>query len=171
MSTRATPNTPATIQPAGTGVNLELADLNAHIAIELAAGLSDAAAIRERYGISDAQWETLSKNKTFRRMIVEAMENLRGDMNAGARITKKAEIVLEDAIPVLDGIIHNPQMVAQARIDAIKELRTLSGRGAKDGSIPAAAGGGFTLNINIGAGREVHVIPAQAPRPVIEHDE
>lgn len=139
--------------------------------MELAAGLSDAKAIRERYGISDAQWQTLSKNKTFRQMLAEAIQTLKGDLNAGVRITKKAEIVLEDAIPVLDNIIHNPTMIAQARIDAIKELRTLSGRGAKDGSVVPMVGGGFTLNINIGAGRERLVIPAQAiPVQAIEHE-
>jgi hypothetical protein len=168
MSTRDDPNTPAEVQPPDIGVDLELASLNAHIAAELAAGLSDPPAIRERYGISEEQWRMLAKNKAFRSMVAEAIQNFKGDMNAGARITMKAEIILEDSIPVLDQIIHNPQITPQARIEAIKELRTLSGRTGKD-SGTSVPGGGFTLNINIGNGERL-VIPAQPVRPAIEHE-
>jgi hypothetical protein len=90
-------------------------------------------------------------------MLVEAIREFGGDMNAGNRIQKKADIVLEDAIPAYDGMIHNADIPAQARIDAGKLLAQLAGRTAKQGEGGAPVGGGFTLNINLG-GREKLVI-------------
>lgn len=157
MGARALPKTSSQVTLPGTDTSLDLSALNAHIAAELAAGLSDAAAVRERYGISMKQWETLKKSPVFRRMLAEAVQALRGDLNAGARIQKKADIVLEDAIPAYDAMIHDPQIPAQARIDAGKLLAQLAGRTAKQSEGGAPTGSGFTLNINIG-GREKLVI-------------
>src|SRR5690554_5677415 len=105
MSARATPKI-SSMQVAlpGADASLDLSSLNAHIAAELAAGLSDAAAIRERYGITLEQWQALAKSPVFRQMLREAIETFRGDLNAGNRIQKKADIVLEDAIPAYDGM-------------------------------------------------------------------
>lgn len=155
MSARSSPNTQ--VQLPGTDASLDLSSLNAHIAAELAAGLSDAASVRERYGISDIQWDTLKKSPVFRKMLAEAVQTMRGDLNAGVRIQKKADIVIEDAIPAYDAMIHNSDIPAQARIDAGKLLAQLAGRNAKAGEGAPASGSGFTLNINLG-GREKLVI-------------
>src|SRR5690554_183850 len=165
MGAQTLPKSSSQVTLPGTDASLDLSALNAHIAAELAAGLSDAAAVRERYGISMEQWETLKKSPVFRRMLAEAVQTLRGDLNAGARIQKKADIVLEDAIPAYDSMIHNDQIPAQARIDAGKLLAQLAGRTAKQGEGGAPAGGGFTLNINIG-GREKLVIDGKNIPPV-----
>jgi len=157
MNARATPKTSLQVQPTGLDASLDLSALNAHIAAELAAGLSDASAVRERYGISPEQWDTLKKSPVFRRMLADAIREFGGDLNAGNRIQKKADIVLEDAIPAYDTMIHNADVPAQARIDAGKLLAQLAGRTAKPGDGVAPAGGGFTLNINVG-GREKLVI-------------
>lgn len=161
MNARAIPKTSTAVQLPGADASLDLSALNAHIAAELAAGLSDAAAVRERYGISLEQWEVLKKSTVFRRMLAEAVQTLRGDMNAGRRIQMKADIVLEDAIPAYDTMVHNPDIPAQARIDAGKLLAQLAGRNAKPGETAAVPGGGFTLNINIG-GNEKLVIDGKA---------
>lgn len=162
MSARLTPKTSSTqVQLPGSEANLDLSALSAHIAAELAAGLSDAAAVRQRYGISLEQWDVLKQSPMFRDMLREAVTVMRGDMNAGNRITKKAEIVLEDAIPAYDLMIHNKDIPAQARIDAGKLLSQLAGRNAKEGA-PAAMGGGFTLNLNLYGGKEKLVIDGKA---------
>lgn len=146
------PNT--LVKPAGLDASLELSDLSAQIVTELAAGLSDSDAIRERYGISEAQWELLKSNKAFRNMLTEAVQTWRGDMNAGQRITKKSEIVLEDSIPVLYEIAHNPELAPAARIDAIKQMSVLAGKTGKEGAGGGSGAGGFALNINIGGGTQ-----------------
>lgn len=144
------------LQLPGADASCDISALNAHIATELAAGLSDAPAIRERYGITAAQWDRLKKSPQFRAMLAEAIRTWQGDLNAGARIQKKADIVLEDAIPAYDGMIHAKDIAARDKIEAGKLLAALAGRTAKtEGG--AAPGGGFTLNINLG-GRERMVI-------------
>lgn len=158
MSAPATRNTQVTVP--GTDASVDLSALNAHIAAELASRLSDGASVRERYGISDAQWKTLVNSPVFRSMLREAIEQWDGQLNAGARIQKKADIVLEDAIPAYDGMIHNKDIPAQARIDAGKLLAQLAGRTAKAEGTGAGVGGGFTLNINVGGGKEKLVIDA-----------
>ena len=163
VNARVSPKTSlAQVQLPGADASLDLSALSAHIAAELAAGLSDAAACRERYGISTAQWATLSNSPVFREMLGEAVRHFRGDLQAGNRIQKKADIVLEDAIPQYDRMIHDPQIPAQARIDAGKLVAQLAGRTAKaDGTAPA--GGGFTLNINLGDNKTVTIDGTATP--------
>lgn len=143
----ARPSANTKVMVPGTDVGLDLSHLNAHIAAELAAGLSDAATIRERYGISQAQWDTLRKTPAFRNMLAEALQKLQGDLNAGKRITIKSEIALEDSIPVLYEIAHDRDAQSGARVDAVKTMAALAGRNAKEGQ-GAAAGPGFSININ-----------------------
>jgi len=151
-----TGNTSDTVTLPSTGVNLTLSNLHAQIAAELAAGLCDADGAKERYGISDAQWELMRSNPTFRAMLTEALQTWGGELNAGQRITKKSEIVLEDAIPILDSIAHSPDIHPSVRIEAIKQMESLTGRKTKE----AVGGGGvgFTLQINIGDGKRGMVI-------------
>ncbi len=151
MSSRLSANTSAGQQVAipDADASVDLSMLNAHIAAELAAGLSTAADVREKYGISDAQWKTLASSRAFRDMLAEAVREWRGDLNAGARIQKKADIVLEDALPAYDAMIHSKDTPAQARIDAGKLLAQLAGRTAKQVE-GGGGGGGFVLNINLG---------------------
>jgi hypothetical protein len=140
--------TPTQVEIPGTEVPLDLMHLKQQLVTELAAGLSTAAAVRARYGISNAQWAMLKNNALFRSMLVEALQKWRGDTNASQRITLKAEMVLEDAIPAYDRIIHDPEAGPQAKIEAGKLLATLAGRTAKESAL--SNGNGFTLNINIG---------------------
>jgi hypothetical protein len=158
MATKAAKQVASTdVTVPGADTMCDLSALNAHIAAELAAGLSDAAAVRERYGISASQWDVLKKSTVFRNMLAEAIRTLRGDLNAGNRIKIKADIILEDALPAYDSMIHDREVPAQARIDAGKLVAAINGRLNKQGDGPQSVGSGFTLNINIGE-REKMVI-------------
>lgn len=154
-TTRKTPAMP--VQVPGTDTTLDLSSLSAHIASELASGLTDAASVREAYGITEGQWKRLAASPAFRGMLAEAISIWKGELNAGARIQRKADIVLEDAIPAYDGMIHAKDVSARDKVEAGKLLAALAGRGQKQGE-GATAGAGFTLNINLGGGREKLVI-------------
>lgn len=129
------------------GVPLALSDLQAHIASELAAGLSDPDAIKARYQISDEKWESLRKNPIFRKMVADAIEKFQGDLNAKERIRLKAAIATEDTIVPLYGMVYDESLPAASRIEAQKQLSRMAGtdRSAEDG---AGGGGGFKLVIN-----------------------
>ena len=146
----------------GTGTTIELGDLKAHIAAELAAELSSPEDVRKRYGLTKAQWDLLKVNPTFRSMVKEAITTWRGSLAAGARITKKAEIMLEDAMPELYGLAKNVTIPSAERITAIQTIADLAGRGAKAPPPVAAGAQGFTLNIQFGDGKSGVTIDGKA---------
>lgn len=136
--------------------SMALLRLSPTIAAELAAGLRDVASVKSHYEISDAQWETLKANPTFRNMMREALEQFGGDLNAKNRITLKAEIALEDTLVVLAEIAYDKKAQSASRIDAVKTLAQLSGRNNK---VAEGGGGsaGFALNIVIGGNQPVTI--------------
>lgn len=149
----------------GTDTSLPLDALKATIVMELAAGLTDAAGVRERYGISEGQWEILRRAPLFRQMLKEAIERLAGDTNAGARIKLKADVLLEDNLGILDEIANDRDAQSQARIEAVKTMAQLAGRNQKD-TVQGGGAGAFNLQIIIG---EQQVSVTGNPLPPLEH--
>lgn len=130
---------------------LELSHLSPLICMELAAGLSDPESVCEKYDITPAQWERLRINPTFLSMMNEATLAFAGDINAGKRITKKAEILLEESLPILHRIMTRPDASTQAVLDTVKQLTVLAGR-TQRAENTGAAGGGFNVAIHINTG-------------------
>jgi len=130
---------------------LGLSHLSATICAELAAGLADADSIKLKYKLSDMQWDKLKSAPTFRNMLKDALQRFAGDMNAGKRIMVKAEILLEDSLPVLDEVIHNKEGSTQSKIDSIKQLTVLARKDGK-GEAAGQAGQGFNVSIHINTG-------------------
>lgn len=145
---------------------LELAHLSPLICMELAAGLSDPESVCDKYSITPAQWDRLKINPTFVGMMKEAATAFTGDINAGKRITKKAEILLEESLPILHKIMSRPDSSTQAILDTVKQLGVLAGRtGKSDLSSAAAQGSGFNVAIHINTGRD----DARIEGALIEH--
>ncbi len=144
---------------------LGLSHLSASICAELAAGLTDADGIKSKYELTDSQWGRLSQNPVFRNMLKDALTKFSGDMNAGKRILLKAEILLEDSLPVLDGLIHDKEGSSSNKLDSIKQLTALAQKGGKaEGGVAGGAGFDVQIHINTGGGNDA--IPI-----VIEHKE
>jgi hypothetical protein len=92
-------------------------------------------------------------------MVREAIKAFQGSVNAGKRITLKAEVMLEDSLADLYGIVKNLETPSGERIKAVQTMAELAGRGK--GAAVADAGNsapkGFTLNINVGDGKNVTI--------------
>lgn len=131
---------------------LELAHLSPLICMELAAGLSDPESVCEKYRISEAQWQRLKVNPTFRGMMQEATLAFSGDANAGKRITKKAEILLEESLPILHRIMTRDDASTQAVLDTVKQLSVLAGRTQRQAEGSGQGGSGFNVQIQINTG-------------------
>lgn len=144
--------------------SLGLSHLSASICAELAAGLADAEGIKDKHKLTDQQWEKLKINPAFRSMLRDALGKLSGDMNAGKRILLKAEILLEDSLPVLDAMIHDKEGASGNKLDSIKQLTVLAQKSGKAEGGPAG-GVGFDVQIHINTGGGNEAIPAL----VIEH--
>lgn len=132
--------------------SLDLTHLSATICAELASGLSDAQGIRIKYQISNDEWNRLKVNPTFRSMLAEAVAEWKGDLNAGKRIVKKAEIMLEDSLPVLYEVAHDKESPRQQRLDAIKAMGVFAGKTNSRGEAGGNASGvshGAVINITI----------------------
>lgn len=136
---------------------LGLSHLSATICAELAAGLADAEGIRAKYELTEAQWEKLKNNVVFRGMLKDALQKFSGDIGTSARIKMKAEILLEDSLPVLDKLIHDAECGAGSRLDSIKQLTVLaekSGGGKGEKSSDAQHGFNVGIYINTGEGND-----------------
>ena len=131
---------------------LELAHLSPLICLEIAAGLADEQSVCEKYGISEAQWMRLKINPTFVAMMQEATLTFSGDANAGKRITKKAEILLEESLPILHRIMTRADASTQSVLDTVKQLTVLAGRTQRQSDGSGAQGGGFNVAIHINTG-------------------
>lgn len=139
---------------------LDYTHLSPTICVELAAGLITPADVPAKFNLSEEQWERLKGTKFFLRMLQDAGEKFSGDLGAGKRITLKAEMLLEESLPVLDAIVHNPDGSTQSKIDSIKQLSVLAGRTQRQENI-GAAGAGFNVAIHINTGDS-------NPAPVID---
>lgn len=148
---------------------LNLSHLSATICAELAAGLSDAAGIKLKYELTDGQWDRLKINPIFRAMLKDALVKFQGDIGAPARIKMKAEILLEDSLPVLDRIVHDKEGGAATKLDAVKQLTVLAEKsgGGKGGEKGEMTGTGFNVQIHINTGGGTDAAPA-TPALVID---
>ncbi len=144
---------------------LELAHLSPLICMELAAGLSDPESVCDKYGLTESQWERLKINPTFMGMMQEATLAFAGDANAGKRITKKAEILLEESLPILHKIMTRDEASTQAVLDTVKQLTVLAGRTQRQVEGTKDTSGGFNVAIHINTGNGQTRVEGE----VIEH--
>lgn len=138
---------------------LDYSHLSPTICVELAAGLISPKDVPSKFELTEEQWERLKKSKMFLHMLKDAGEKFTGDLGASRRITLKSEMLLEDALPVLDQIIHNADGSTQSKIDGIKQLSVLAGRTQRADGSNGPAGGGFNVAIHINTGDEVTSAP------------
>lgn len=137
---------------------LDYTHLSPTICVELAAGLVQPGDVPVKYNLSTRQWERLKKSQFFIQMLKDAGEKFSGDLGASRRITIKSEMLLEEALPVLDSIVHNAEGSTQSKIDSIKQLSVLAGR-TQRAAEGGAAGGGFNVAIHINTGNDVKSAP------------
>lgn len=129
---------------------LEMEHLSPLICVELAAGLSTPEGVRKKYNISDDQWLRLKENPTFLRMMKEATLTFAGDVNAGKRIQKKAEILLEELLPKMFRLANAEEASTGTVVDIVKQLKEIAGITARNvGQGAGGAGGGFAVDIHI----------------------
>lgn len=137
---------------------LDYTHLSPSICVALAAGLVNPADVPKKYGMTEAQWDKLKQSKFFVGMLKDAGEKFSGEVGASRRITLKSEMLLEDALPVLDEIVHNPEGSTQSKIDSIKQMSVLAGR-TQRAAEGGAAGAGFNVAIHINTGDDVKSAP------------
>lgn len=147
LATAPAPQASAPGRPSVSDMGL-FTELSANLAAELAAQLRPAKEVIARYGLSAAEFAKLASTPAFKQMLREAQQTWASDLNAQERIRAKAAVITEEGLLVLHQIIHNTELPAPNRMDAIKHASTLADALPRKDD---AGGGGnkFTVNIDL----------------------
>ncbi len=129
---------------------LDFVHLSPLICMELASGLSTVDGVCAKYDISPEQWLRLKDNPTFTSMMREMTTAFAGDLNAGKRVVKKAEILLEEALPIMHRLMKSPDASTGTVVDIVKQLKEIAGIGGRYGGQGSGnVGPGFNVQIEI----------------------
>ena len=128
-----------------TGLLVPIDSIIAHLAFEVAAGLSNIEEVKSRFNITGEQWGVITKNEAFQEALGKAISELEGDTNALKRIRLKAQVALEDSIPALYQIAHDGEAATAARVSAVQQM----GRMAGVDSEAVKQDNGFSITINV----------------------
>jgi hypothetical protein len=121
-------------------------------------GLESEKSIRERYRLSDADWERLGRDDA----LVEKIEFLRAArIKSGATRREKAQRYVVAAVDTVNGIVADPKANARHRIDGAKLLDSFAGFTSSE---PTADEERVVVTINLGSdvlrfGRAVRPAP------------
>jgi hypothetical protein len=133
-------------------------------------GLVSESQVRKKYRLSDESWQCLGQDDALVAKIEEVKLARR---RTGESAREKAQAVFPRAVDVLASVMDDPRQSARHRIDACREVRTVSGVGPE--AAPAATAEKFMIVINIG-NDEILKYPPNDSKPldvnskVIEHD-
>lgn len=141
----------------------------------VAYGLETPTRVAEDLGIAPAALISLMENDDFQEIILEARARWNDPNNAAQRTRVKADIILEDALPRLDALIHAGTTSPQDTVRAVSLTHSLTSHrqeleDAKNQVITGMGGGlnGFTLNITLPDANGVQR-PVNIGRQPLEH--
>lgn len=115
----------------------------ATLPVEIALRTASPQALRDAYGISDAEWEALTAHPVFLADIRNAVEALKKD---GMSFRKKAALQAEALLETSWRMIHDADVADTVRADLIKFTTRVAGL---DASKEQAANNAPALNIQI----------------------
>jgi len=130
----------------------------AHLASEIASDLVDLKDILERHQITQAHLGVLTQQTEFNQMLEEFSRDWKHPMNVKERIRLKAALAIEDGMIDMYAIFRNEDLAPAARLDAYKQLVTLSDTAPRR-EAEAGGGAGFSIVINVGKNGEKDVTP------------
>lgn len=119
---------------------MNITELSAALAADLAAEIYPQDVIFNNHGISPEAGEELLSQPWFAAMVAQAKRDWDALDNVKDRIRIKAQITLEEAIPTMYGLISDKNTPGAARVAAFKEMKEIAGMGMKEG---AEGGAGF----------------------------
>lgn len=125
-------------------------DVTSKLALEIAAELSPAHEVIQRYGLSTSEFALVASTPKFRQLYKEARAYWGSDSNAKERIQAKATMLVEDSMLEMFAIIHNKTLAPAARIDSFKTLSKMARTSGDAKDEGAAVGSQFSITIDLG---------------------
>jgi hypothetical protein len=112
---------------------INVAELSAALAADLAAELYDHETVFKNHGLSLEVGQSLLAQPWFRAMVEQARRDWDALDNTKDRIRAKAQIALEESIPTVYGLISDKNTPGAARVAAFKEMKEIAGMGRAEG--------------------------------------
>lgn len=131
----------------------------AHLASEIASDLIDLQDILERHQITQAHLGVLTQQTEFSQMLDEFTRDWKSPMNVKERIRLKSALAIEDGLADMYQIFRNTDLQPAARLDAYKQLVTLSDTAPRREDSAGGGGSGFSITINVGQSGEQDITP------------
>jgi hypothetical protein len=162
MSTTESPKSFAIVPPSPTQL-LPGDDTRRHLAMALAMNIKPRATITADYGLTEDEVEgLLTTDQYFRELFRSYQQYWNSPSNAAERIRVKAATMVEDSLPGLWGMMHDPAIPAASRVEIHKHLMRLADMEPKRGPGDVDAPPFFQLTLNMGG--EERAVPAVVPR-------
>ena len=121
-------------------------------------GLLPDSEIKNKWGLTDKDWERLAKNTPLLQAVRAERERR---ISNGYAAREAAQQLFAKAPTVLGGILNDRLVPPRHRIEAAKELRQT----ATGGDTPANSNDKFTITINLGADEKLVFEGNKAPTP------
>ena len=139
-------------------------DVPPKLVLEIAYGIEPPEEIAERYGFSSAEWALLEEHKPFIKQVDDKKEELRA---GGYSFRMKAAVIAEELL----GTLYLKAKESDASFHTILETVKLTSKAAGFETPPReeqATGAQFSITINLGGGKSVHVGSSVAKQNIID---
>jgi len=124
-------------------------DTDSRLAVELAVQIRPIPELLQNYGISKKELSRKLKDPLFRDMVRQAKTLWSSDLSIKERIRLKSQVLVEDSLLQIFGIVHNPENAIPAKLDAFKQLARVAEVDSPERS-KSDTGSRFIVSINLG---------------------
>lgn len=145
-------------------IKLEEAARLVKIAREIAMDMVPIDKILETYKISEQEWDVLSNNPYFSKLVQSEAEAWQGALKTQERVQVKAGYIIEEWLPEAWARLHDQKENLAAKTELAKLISRLADVGTQNAAVN---GGGerFSLTINVGDGKPIRVERDITPQP------
>jgi hypothetical protein len=119
----------------------------ARLAWELVAKIAPLPDILRRHNLTVEKLRVMLKEPMFRSMVVETKKIWESELNTKERIRIKAQLLVEDSMLDVYGIVQNDQMSPQVRVDAFEQLAKIGNVATPDKQDAVSERTVITINI------------------------
>ena len=134
-------------------------DTDSRMAIEIAIQIRPINEILVAYSTSRSELVAKLKNPMFRDMVKQAKRLWSSDLSIKERIRLKSQVLVEDSLLTIFGIVHNSDNAVPAKLDAFKQLARVAEVDTTD-RVKGDTGTRFTVQINLGESTPPVIIDA-----------
>lgn len=120
------------------------------------------------HGISQPEWDDISKQHTFQKLLLSEVEAWESATNTAERVKLKSLAFVEEALPEFYARAHDRAEPLSAKVEVLKTISKFAGVGQSVDS--TNIGDKLTVTINLGSDHSLKIEKDVTPK-VINHEE